>query len=355
MRRLLGPVLCYSTGVAMAPTWTDAARVARTLVPPLSHAAHKGQMGRIAVLGGSLEYTGAPYYAAAATLKVGADLAWVFTAAEAATPIKSYSPELIVIPVYEAARFASADAAAREAEVARFVEGVRAWLPRLHALVIGPGLGRDAAALEGAARVVALARARALPIVIDADGLHLVTERPGVIAGYERAVLLPNEAEYARLRDAVLLPETAGAAPTPPAPPAAADAEAELKRVCAALGHVTVVRKGRVDLVSDGRQLLTCSEATPPRRCGGLGDILAGACGVLVNWASRADASLLPADGSGTPASPQLWAAWTACVLTKRSAKAAFAARRRSMTAPDVLDCVGPAFDEMFPLELDDM
>ena len=81
MRRLLGPVLCYSTGVAMAPTWTDAARVARTLVPPLSHAAHKGQMGRIAVLGGSLEYTGAPYYAAAATLKVGADLAWVFTAA----------------------------------------------------------------------------------------------------------------------------------------------------------------------------------------------------------------------------------------------------------------------------------
>ena len=37
---------------------------------------------------------------------------------------------------------------------------------------------------------VALARARALPIVIDADGLHLVTERPGVIAGYERAVLL---------------------------------------------------------------------------------------------------------------------------------------------------------------------
>ena len=69
---------------------------------------------------------------------------------------------------------------------------------------------------------------------------------------------------------------------------------------------MTVVRKGRVDLVSDGRQLLTCSEATPPRRCGGLGDILAGACGVLVNWASRADASLLPADGSGTPASPQL-------------------------------------------------
>ena len=59
-----------------------------------------------------------------------------------------------------------------------------------------------------------------------------------MIAGYERAVLLPKGGACAA-RDAVLLPETAGAAPTPPAPPAAADAEAELKRVCAALGHVT--------------------------------------------------------------------------------------------------------------------
>ena len=117
---------------------------------------------------------------------------------------------------------------------------------------------------------------------------------------------------------------------------------------------MTVVRKGRVDLVSDGRQLLTCSEATPPRRCGGLGDILAGACGVLVNWASRVDASLLPGDGAEASASPQLWAAWTACVVTKRSATAAFAVRRRSMTAPDVLDCVGSVFDDMFPLELDE-
>jgi ATP-dependent NAD(P)H-hydrate dehydratase len=42
----------------------------RRLVPPLSYGARKGQMGRIGVLGGSADFTGAPYYAGMASLKV---------------------------------------------------------------------------------------------------------------------------------------------------------------------------------------------------------------------------------------------------------------------------------------------
>ena len=40
---------------------------------------HKGQSGRVAVLGGSPDYTGAPYFSAISALKVGADLSYVFT------------------------------------------------------------------------------------------------------------------------------------------------------------------------------------------------------------------------------------------------------------------------------------
>lgn len=50
----------------------------RQLVPPLTSDKHKGQAGRIGVFGGSLEYTGAPYFAAISALKVGADLVHVF-------------------------------------------------------------------------------------------------------------------------------------------------------------------------------------------------------------------------------------------------------------------------------------
>ena len=46
------------------------------------------------------EYAGAPYYAAASALKIGADLAFVFCAKEATVPIKSYSPELMVTAFY---------------------------------------------------------------------------------------------------------------------------------------------------------------------------------------------------------------------------------------------------------------
>lgn len=72
---------------------------------PLASNAHKGSSGRIGVLGGSERYTGAPYYAGMAALHVGSDLAFVFCAQEAALAIKSYSPELMVAPVYSSREF----------------------------------------------------------------------------------------------------------------------------------------------------------------------------------------------------------------------------------------------------------
>jgi ATP-dependent NAD(P)H-hydrate dehydratase len=46
----------------------------KNFFPKLSLTMHKGQGGKICVLGGSKEYTGAPYYAATASLRAGGDL-----------------------------------------------------------------------------------------------------------------------------------------------------------------------------------------------------------------------------------------------------------------------------------------
>ena len=51
----------------------------------------KGENGVVGVIGGSFEYTGAPYYSAISALKTGSDLSQVFCHTEAAIPIKSYS------------------------------------------------------------------------------------------------------------------------------------------------------------------------------------------------------------------------------------------------------------------------
>jgi hypothetical protein len=54
-------------------TWNDdpSNHATALCVPPLTSSCHKGSSGRIGILGGSARYTGAPYYAAMASLKVG--------------------------------------------------------------------------------------------------------------------------------------------------------------------------------------------------------------------------------------------------------------------------------------------
>ena len=68
--------------------------------PKLSESSKKGDNGNIGVIGGSYEYTGAPFYAALTSLKIGGDLAHIFCSKSAASSIKTYSPELIVHPVF---------------------------------------------------------------------------------------------------------------------------------------------------------------------------------------------------------------------------------------------------------------
>ncbi|KAL9713524.1 hypothetical protein Ac2012v2_003136 [Leucoagaricus gongylophorus] len=71
----------------------------KALIPPLNGTLHKGQSGRVGVLGGALDYTGAPYFSAISALRLGADLSHVICSPTAAGPIKSYSPDLIVHPI----------------------------------------------------------------------------------------------------------------------------------------------------------------------------------------------------------------------------------------------------------------
>nr|KAF6460749.1 NAD(P)HX dehydratase [Molossus molossus] len=215
-------------------------QLVRNIVPPLTTKKHKGQDGRIGIVGGCQEYTGAPYFAAISALKVGADLSHVFCTREAAPVIKSYSPELIVHPVLD-----SPDA----------VSEVEKWLPRLHALVVGPGLGRDDALLENVKGILEASKARAIPVVIDADGLWLIAQQPLLIQGYEKAVLTPNYMEFSRLFEAVLRD-----------PLDSSDRRGAVLRLSQALGNVTVVQKGEQDVISDGKQVSALSSWLPLAR-----------------------------------------------------------------------------------------
>ncbi|KAK3099405.1 hypothetical protein FSP39_003890 [Pinctada imbricata] len=217
----------------------------KSIIPELTTDLHKGMMGRVVVVGGCKEYTGAPYYAAISSLKLGADLSHVFCTEASAPVIKSYSPELIVHPIL--------DHSDVETEADQ-------WLARMHAVVVGPGLGRDKTILEHAK-----------------DGLHLVTEFPDVVRGYKKAILTPNVVEFSRLYNKLFNEQ-----------PDRSEPIVCLTKVCRELGNVTIVQKGEVDIISDGENVLVCSNEGSPRRCGGQGDLLSGTMGTFTHWAHTA-------------------------------------------------------------------
>lgn len=69
----------------------------------------------------------------------------------------------------------------------------------------------------------------------------------------------------------------------------------------------------------------------------------------MLGWARAAEAKKrLPQE---LPASPPMLAAYTACLLTRRFAKAAFAQHKRSMTAPDLIEQIGPTFEDFSPTD----
>eukprot|EP01041_Mallomonas_annulata_P014343 gene14343-30526_t len=158
-------------------TWDSVYEIGTRILPPLTRELYKGQMGKVGVLGGSRDYTGAPYYAATAALKFGSDLAYIFCAKEAAIPIKSYSPELMVTPFYCAETI-------RRDSVMGMVNEVSNVFPRMHTLVIGPGLGRDDYLFRIVQLIIRKAMDEKLSLVIDADGLYFLSLDIGLIQGY---------------------------------------------------------------------------------------------------------------------------------------------------------------------------
>jgi ATP-dependent NAD(P)H-hydrate dehydratase len=312
-----------SRPTSLMKVWDDGRNEAiNKCILPLSSTSHKGSSGRIAVLGGSAVYTGAPYYAAMASLQTGADLAYIFTAQEAVTAIKCYSPELMVAPVYSATEFSNCDTSSESAQrlVDNMVQQVTERMSRLHCLVIGPGLGRCPLVFKAVAKIILSAREHNLFLILDADALYMLSlsEYRNIIQGYDKVVLTPNVVEYERLF---------------------ADGDTS-DDASDAFASAVFVTKGKHDGIH-GAKPMVCEEEGGLKRSGGIGDVLAGTLSTLCAWHV-----ILKDRNVATEADLPL-SCWTACCFIKRATKRAFDSKRRSMTAPDVLDELGPSIDTM--------
>lgn len=71
-------------------------------------------------------------------------------------------------------------------------------------IVIGPGLGRDDRVLRTIGEVIVACREMKKPLIIDADGLFVVSQKPDLIKDYPNLILTPNAIEFSRLAKAVI-------------------------------------------------------------------------------------------------------------------------------------------------------
>ncbi|CAH2072385.1 unnamed protein product [Thlaspi arvense] len=312
----------------------DAESVLRTVTPSLDPKRHKGQAGKIAVIGGCREYTGAPYFAAISALKIGADLSHVFCTKDAAPVIKSYSPELIVHPVLEESYSISQLSEEDKRKVQEKVIGeVDKWMQRFDCLVIGPGLGRDPFLLECVSKIMVLAKKFNVPFVVDGDGLFLVTNSIDLVDSYPLAVLTPNVNEYKRLVQKVLNCEVDEQ-----------NAEDQLRSLAKQIGGVTILRKGKSDLISNGETVKSVSIYGSPRRCGGQGDILSGGVAVFLSWAQQ-----LKSDTESPSENPAILGCIAASGLLRKAASLAFTKHKRSTLTSDIIECLGESLEDICP------
>ncbi|KAH0786264.1 ATP-dependent (S)-NAD(P)H-hydrate dehydratase isoform X2 [Histomonas meleagridis] len=266
-------------------------------LPPLSSSRYKGQAGKIAIIGGCFEYTGAPYFAGAAVLRFGGDLSHIFCAKSAATPIKSYAPEQIVHPYLpDNDEFQNIDIA---------VKKVMDWAPSMQSFVIGPGLGRNRATLDFTEKIIENLKSTDKPVILDGDAIFLVSEKPQIVNSCKRFILTPNGGEFIRLQNSLKLPKGCSCAD-----------------IANALGGVTVFAKGKIDVVSNGQITKEFNFPSSKRRVGGQGDITAGALGLFAAWAPD----------------NYFEAAAAASEAVRKAAVLAFSKKHRSTITSDIID-----------------
>jgi NAD(P)H-hydrate epimerase len=214
-------------------------------LPRRARKAHKGDFGRVLIVGSGVGMPGAVRLAGEACLRVGAGLVTVAVAPENVGAIASGRPELICLPLSD-------------------VEGLREPIERADVVAIGPGLGRSAWAHRALDAVLESDK----PLVVDADALNLIAE-----AGPKRRdnwILTPHPGEAGRLLGGM------------------GTSDVQSDRL-AALGDLveryggTVVLKGAGTLVgAPGRIPGVCERGNPGMASAGMGDVLTGAvAGIL--------------------------------------------------------------------------
>ena len=209
------------------------------------HDCHKGDFGRVVVVGGDFGFSGAVRLAGEAALRVGAGLVSIATRMEYATVLNVSRPELMCHGI----GFAN--------EMSELVDAASV-------VVIGPGLGKEGWGQELFEYVV---HSKKL-LIVDADGLNILAERNKPLQR-ENWILTPHPGEAARLLN-ISGKEVQN------------DRVAALKKLHEKFGGVIVLKGAGSLVIGANSKPAICEAGNPGMATAGMGDVLSGVIGGLL-------------------------------------------------------------------------
>jgi hydroxyethylthiazole kinase-like uncharacterized protein yjeF len=225
------------------PGDVDAVTVRRSLD------AHKGDFGRLLVIGGSEMFSGAPTLVALAAYRTGTDLVFVAAPEKTAQAISSISPNLITIKL------------PGENLAPAHLHLLREQLEKASAVAVGPGLGLSEKTISAVRKIVEAVQKAKKPLLLDADGLKAL----GVVKRriFEApTVVTPHGGEFQAI---------SGKAPSKNS-----DTRASEVSSFASKSGAVVLLKGHTDIISDGTRTKLNNTGNPGMTVGGTGDVLSG-------------------------------------------------------------------------------
>lgn len=244
---------------------------------------HKGNNGKVLIVGGSKDYYGAPAISAKAAIATGVDLTYIYTPRNAAIPIKSFSEDFIV-------KEAKGDYLSLED-----LEDILDMASKVDAVLLGPGSSQEE---ETAKLFNVLAMKIDKPLVLDADALKLVDL--SIVSKREDLIITPHLSEFksffknipkedmGKLEKAVKMDDKDNLD------------FVKVNNKIDSLHKITkningsVILKGKYDFIFNGNRLKINRTGNPGMTVGGTGDALAGIClSLLSQGLNSFDAALL--------------------------------------------------------------
>ncbi len=244
-----------------------------TFYPVPKKDSHKGENGRLLIVGGG-PYYGAPALSSFAAQRTGVDLVYVATPKKVARAITSYSP-LFIKPVKLAKNIAkfSPTLIVKELKdedilIKDDVPLIESLVSKVDTLLIGPGLGSAEETQKTVEKIVKIFVDNKKSIIIDADAIKVIGRKPDLILN-SQTVLTPHAGEFKELTDVKLSKIL--------------DERKKHVQIWADKLGVTIILKGPVDIISNGTYTKLNDIHNPSMTVGGTGDVLAGIIGALLS------------------------------------------------------------------------